>query len=380
MNLLYSSAEATISGANKSMCIVAETLRREGNNVYVLLPEKGPIEEELKDRGIQYFIIKSHSWIEADKKNTMLKNLKMIIKKYANLFAIKKIKMILQKYKIDIVHNNSSSSYVAVKAAQMLNIKTVWHFREFLEEDHGIRISRFFNSKNIIENCSAGIAISKSIYDKFSKIYKNLYIKLIYNGIKVDDFYNEKKILQNGTVTISIIGRVSAGKGQKELIDAIKIIRDEGISNILINIVGDDTYKYAEDLKEYVKENKLDKMVEFIKPTKDIQKIYKNTDILVVASRNEAFGRVAVEGMLSSCLVIGANTAGTKEIVKDMETGILYNQGDDKDLANKLKLAIDNNEKMNEIIIKARDYAKKKFDSEQNARNIANLYYELLKK
>ena len=43
MNLLYSSAEATISGANKSMCIVAETLRREGNNVYVLLPEKGPI-------------------------------------------------------------------------------------------------------------------------------------------------------------------------------------------------------------------------------------------------------------------------------------------------------------------------------------------------
>ena len=380
MNLLYSSAEATISGANKSMCIVAETLRKEGNNVYVLLPEKGPIEEELKDRGIQYFIIKSHSWIEADKKNTIQHNLKMIIKKYVNLFAIKKIKKILQKYRINIVHNNSSSSYVAVKAAQKLNIKTVWHFREFLEEDHGIRISRFFNSKNIIENCSAGIAISKSIYDKFSKIYKNLYIKLIYNGIKVDDFYNEKKILQNGTVTISIIGRVSAGKGQKELIDAIKIIRDEGISNILINIVGDDTYKYAEDLKEYVKENKLDKMVEFIKPTKDIQKIYKNTDILVVASRNEAFGRVAVEGMLSSCLVIGANTAGTKEIVKDMETGILYNQGDDKDLANKLKLAIDNNEKMNEIIIKARDYAKKKFNSEQNARNIANLYYELLKK
>lgn len=143
-------------------------------------------------------------------------------------------------------------------------------------------------------------------------------------------------------------------------------------------MVGDDTYQYAEELKQYVKEHNLEKIVEFVKPTKDIQKIYANTDILVVASRREAFGRVAVEGMLASCLVIGANTAGTKEIIKDRETGILYEQGNIEDLAKNIEYVCMNKKQMNDIIKNARWYAKENFNSQQNADNINKLYHELM--
>lgn len=87
MNLLYVAAESTISGANKSMCIVAETIKKEKNNVYVLLPEHGAIENELREREIQYFIVKSHAWTEADRKSTYIEKLKMLIKKYKNFFC-----------------------------------------------------------------------------------------------------------------------------------------------------------------------------------------------------------------------------------------------------------------------------------------------------
>lgn len=379
MNLLYSAAEATISGANKSMCIVAESIKKRGNNVYIILPEHGDIEKELEERDLQYFIIKSHTWTESNKENRKSQYIKNILKKYKNLIAILKIKNLIKKYNIDIVHNNSSSSYVAIEAAHKLGIKTIWHFREFLEEDHGIKISKEFKSEKIINSCSLGIAISKSVLNKFTKLYKDIKIEMIYNGIKVEDFYNEKQILKLDKINICIIGRVSPGKGQKELVQAVEILNKEKYGKFKINIVGDDSYQYANELKQYVKEHKLEEIVQFIKPTKEITKLYADTDIIVVASRNEAFGRVTVEGMLSSCLVIGANTAGTKEIIQDMVTGILYKQGSINDLAEKIKLACNNKEKSNEIIENAREYAKQNFNSQKNVENIYSLYKRLIK-
>lgn len=44
---------------------------------------------------------------------------------------------------------------------------------------------------------------------------------------------------------------------------------------------------------------------------------------LVVASKAEAFGRVTAEAMFAGCLVIGRNTAGTKE---QFDNGLLFSQ------------------------------------------------------
>ena len=49
------------------------------------------------------------------------------------------------------------------------------------------------------------------------------------------------------------------------------------------------------------------------------------SDILLMNSRSEGFGRVTVEGMLGGLLVIGRNSAGTAEIIQDGRTGLLFN-------------------------------------------------------
>ena len=129
MNILYTLAESSISGANKSMCILAEYMLKKNNNVIVILPKHGDIEKELNDRKIKYYIVKSYQWIRSLDDNTLITTIKLFLKKVLNVVSIIKIKKIIKQNNINILHNNSSSSYVGVVAAKKSNIKIVWHFR-----------------------------------------------------------------------------------------------------------------------------------------------------------------------------------------------------------------------------------------------------------
>lgn len=245
-----------------------------------------------------------------------------------------------------------------------------------MEEDHGICISKLYNYSRVINNCNKMIAISESIYNKFKKLYDYKKIELIYNGIKIDDFVILSKKKISDDINISIIGRVSEGKGQKEFIKAIEIINKKNISNVYARIIGDNKTEYAGTLIQYVNKNNI-KNIEFINEASDIRKYYEMTDIVVVASRCEAFGRVAIESMLSNSLVIGANTGATIELVKNNETGLIYELGNAEDLATKIIYAINNKEKILEIEENAYNYAKEKFNSIKNAENIERIYKNL---
>lgn len=371
MNILYSLAESSISGANKSACILAEYMINQGNNVFVILSENGMIEEELNRRKIKYCVIKSYTWARDLKDKSHITTLKLFIKKYLNYIPIMKIRKIIKEKKIDIVHNNSSSSYVAIVAGQKEKVKTIWHFREFLEEDHGIKISSVFNHKKIINNCDKGIAISKVIVEKFNKIYRHLDIELVYNGIKEEDFEISNKLsFYNKKCNISIIGRVSKAKGQKDFIKAMELLKDEDICG---RIIGNTDTQYAEEVRQYIEEKKLNN-IEIIEEVYDIKKYYEISDIVIVASKCEAFGRVIIESMMSKCLVIGARSGAVPELIDNKVNGIIYESDDFEDLARKIKYAISNEEEMKKIINRAYLYAKKSFTSEKNAEKINKIY------
>ena len=163
MNILYIAAESSISGANKSMCILAKKIEKEGNNVYVILPAPGPIENELKLRNIQYKIIYSKDWTVTLTNNPLMNRLRAIKRKIYNIKAIIEIRKYIKNKDINIVHNNSISSYVGAIAGYKEKCRVVWHLREFLEEDHGIKICEGFNHKKIINKADCIINISNAV-------------------------------------------------------------------------------------------------------------------------------------------------------------------------------------------------------------------------
>ena len=107
---------------------------------------------------------------------------------------------------------------------------------------------------------------------------------------------------------------------------------------------------------------------------------WAHTDIAIVPSRNEAFGRCTVEAMLSGAVVVGSNTAGTAELISDRETGYLYQQGDPASLALVLKEVIEAKEEAREVANLGQQLSRFEYTSSKNAKEIFDLHREILSK
>jgi glycosyltransferase involved in cell wall biosynthesis len=82
--------------------------------------------------------------------------------------------------------------------------------------------------------------------------------------------------------------------------------------------------------------------------------------------------------MLSSMLVIGADTCGTTEIIHDGENGLLYPAGDYHALADVIMQAIEDPENSNKM--RAAGYAEAvSYDNKEYARKITEVYRSMIR-
>ena len=87
-----------------------------------------------------------------------------------------------------------------------------------------------------------------------------------------------------------------------------------------------------------------------------------------------ALMRHLVEAMLAGALVIGTDSAGTKDIITDKETGLLYKVGDVERLSDTIEYALNNKEMMKKIAANGRKRAMEAFTVSRNADSIMKVY------
>ena len=89
----------------------------------------------------------------------------------------------------------------------------------------------------------------------------------------------------------------------------------------------DEAKKYFEVLKDYISglRNEIKNKIEFVldKNRKEILEFYSNSFAVLYAGRNEDFGQIPVEGMLSCKPVIALDEGGMRETVTDGVSGYL---------------------------------------------------------
>lgn len=382
MRILFIATYEGLSGASYSLIGMINELRKYHIDPMVILLKSGKLENKLRENNIPYMIVRGYPWvISKERKSNIKYRFFWLIKKIINIKAEHVITDVIQKNNIELLHINASTASIGFAASKKTKIPCVWHIREFVEEDLG---KEFWNKTKAMECLSKAttvIAISKCVRDKFkTQLAKSAHIEVIYNGISILPYIKERNtpIFSSNQITIIISGRIDPGKGHIELIDALELIIKNGMQNICLQIVGKSQQKEYEDyIKKYVLEKKLEKNISFLGYREDVPDLYKKADISIVASKAEAFGRVTVEAMMAGTLVIGANTAGTKELINDTY-GLLYEQGNAVDLANKIIFAIKNKDKMSEIALNAKEYALKNFSALKNAEQVLEVYSTIL--
>ena len=360
-NVLFICHDYTLSGANLALLDWVGKCNNKNYKFTFLIPRHNKdFEQKINKIGAE-FIVGYYTvpvkHISKCKKSTLIKDwLKFLYDKTINKIMMLYLIKCLKKKNIFIIHSNSFSVYFGAQLAKKMNCKHVWHIREFMEEDHQISHR---NKKNIRKLCeiSSAIFISDVIKQKYDMYeFKNKIV--IYDNIEYDKNYKkEKKLFFDDKYDILIAGTISENKGQKEAIDAINLVRKKGY-NAQLYICG--TGENEENLKKYVEDNNITG-INFMGHQKNLNEIRKNIDIALMCSKKEALGRVTVEGMYYENLVIGSNSGCTPVIIKDNVTGLLYENGNCKDLAEKIIYAINNKEKVENIISQAKKQAIKKF-------------------
>ena len=104
---------------------------------------------------------------------------------------------LIKKEHIDLIHINTTYSYVAAIAGLITKTPIVWHLREFLEEDQKRKIYDKEYGYKIISKADRIVTISKALYHKYESIFPKEKMQVIYNGIDTAEFYNPKKQIFN---------------------------------------------------------------------------------------------------------------------------------------------------------------------------------------
>jgi len=334
---------------------------KEKYKLYFVLPRKNEqTEEKIKKYGFSVirgnFTVSVKHLYKQTCKEFFKSLLKYIYSKLGNPISNRIVVSKLKKIKPNIIHSNSFATTFGVELALKLHIPHVWHIREFMEEDHQIT---HFNKKKIDKYCeySNAIFISDVIKEKYQSKF-NKFSKVLLDKIEYDKDYTKKRnMFEHDECNIAIIGTISENKGQLEAIKAQQILEKRDI-NTCLKIIGRGPNE--EFLKLYVESNKI-KNIQFCGYKSNITEIRKDIDIALVCSKNEALGRVTVEGMYYKNLVIGANVGCTKYLVDDGNTGFLYENGNPEELANKIMYAMNNKEDVEKMLENAYEYAIKNF-------------------
>lgn len=368
-------ASTKYGGANKSFLNIILNLNRNIFEPVILLPKEGEIVSILEELNCKVYIVNFFQdtyppTISLKHKLFYLVNLFRF--RITNFIKSKKIKSIIIKEKIDLIHSNVGTIHFGHKISKKLRIPHVWHLREYQDLDFNFKIypskSQFI--KKLYSN-DQNIIITKNIFEYFKLSNSNS--KVVYNGIKDLESFRYNK---NKSNYFLFAGRLEENKGIKNLINSFIKYKSYYNSDTKLYIAGDtNNQEYKAILMSLVEKNNLKNDILFLGMRTDIDDLMFNAKALIVSSPNEGFGRISIEALFNGCLVIGYDNAGTAEIFRNKEYGFLYS---DEDQLLELLLEFDKNkiDYNNKISLAKNELYK--YSNENYIKNIENIYSKLV--
>lgn len=362
-------------GAELSALECMDALNALGIQCHVVLPQRGQLITDLKQRQIPYQIIPYKVWIEPPTPFW-----KRLLVTFWNLFITYFATFMVGKWKCDLIITNTINICVGAFVAKLWGLPHVWYIREFGYEDHGWRFHLGDKLSLWIMNRLSVlcIAVSRAVAEKYQASITPSKVHYLYQPINVDLTSHPEVILHKNRdqFTCIMVGRLQEGKRQEDAIRAIGELRDQGLQAQLW-VVGGGDQDYCNFLNNLVREKNLEGHIRFFGQVDNALPYIQQADVLLLCSRCEAFARVVIEAMKTGKPVLGTKSGGTVEQIKDGLNGFLYEPRDHKGLARKIKYLHDNPTLMIEMGNNGREWAMKTFTQNHYKKKIMNILNKL---
>ena len=373
MRVCFISHFSSLSGAELAMMELIERLVARGVECRVVVPWPGKLVDQCNSRGIQCDVVWFPWWVAGAPR------LKMRLMLWRQFTKGREIARLLNSWKPDVVVTNTLCTAVGAFAARKLGAAHVWHIREFGFFDHGLHflLGRRLSTWTMNRYSDAVICNSQAVAQHFSDGIPADKQRVILNRMKPPAGSAERAIpalRDQASLSCLMLGTVSPGKRQEDALTAVGQLARVGL-DVRLSIVGHQSPEYMKVLDRIIDEYEIRERVEFIDWVADPSPYMRAADALLMCSRMEAFGRVTVEAMQEGRPVIGTRSGGTTELIRDGETGLLFEVGNPIDLAQKIQLLYSDRELLAKLGAAAQTWTKETFTEEGTSGKV----YELLR-
>lgn len=250
--------------------------------------------------------------------------------------------------------------YVIVNTLQLGRIlKELIHRKPVLWWIHESKIEYEYLDKDIIEYLDniniKPYVVSDVALHTFRQYFRKLNGRILHYGIPDNGFRSTVFSTRDKTV-FAVIGGISSIKGQDIFLEAITKLTQEERENSEFWLIG-----ICQTENQYG--NSILKQLEMIPEVRwlgelnreEIEKVYKNIDVVVVPSRQETMSIVMTEAFMYGKVGVASNVIGISKYIKDKENGLIFESENVKDLADKMSWVLKNRNKLNFMRVKARE-------------------------
>ena len=303
----------------------------------------------------------------------------------------------IENDKPDIIHTIGLRSYqsiVAWRTSKKLKIPLV------VSDQGGLTTHPFFNEsglilkilyriqnffiKQIIGDSTAVSAANEYEKEIFRNLNKKSKIEIIRNGVNLETLVSKKNFKEKYGINsrfILFVGRFSKSKGIENLVNALNMIKHEGLfSDVRLVIMGVD-FGYEQKMEEMIKKFDLSEKIMVIKnpPRDDVISAYGESEFLILPSQWELSPLVPLESFAFKKPVISTKSHGIPFTVQDDKNGILVEPENPLKLANAIKKLLLDEGLKNRLGLSGYNFVHEECNCISMAKNSLNLYEQILK-
>ncbi len=161
-----------------------------------------------------------------------------------------------------------------------------------------------------------------------------------------EEFFEIKKRTEEGLIFYP--ARLIPRKNHVPLIKALGILKKEGPSGFKLALTGTvEDKNYFERIRRTVSKYNLNSNVMFLGkiPKEKLFEYYSKATVVVLTSKHETFSLAVAEAMATGTPVIASPVGIVPEAILNRKNGYIINPDDPKDIAEKLRLILEDNKK-----------------------------------
>lgn len=381
---------------------IARHAAQEGHDVTIL--ERGQDSEIEYLDGIRYVRIKAEKLPAPPYK--LIKNPTGLIRLFSDSISMAlKINNFLRKEDFDVIHVHFPfAASILVNMNRSLRRKMVYTAHIGQEE---IRLSAIVKDKKssppyllrllspdlyLMKRTSSVTVMHEDLANKLLQYgFKNDSVHVIPHGMDITIFDKidnlriknvQENFISEGKITVLFAATVTPHKGVEYLAKAADILINKEKLNVRFILAGNTELnkEFVGGVKKYIDERCLSKdvIIAGLQPIEELKALYSSSDIFVYPLLGHGGVAISIlEAMAAGLPIIATNIGGLPMQVREGYNGFLAKPANEKQLAERIRYLIENEEERVRMGENSRKLAREEFDWRKIAERYLKVYKEI---